>query len=277
MSAAPARRTGAGPARGASPLRKIIHVDMDAFYASVEQRDDPALRGKPVAVGGGGPRGVVMAASYEARVFGVRSAMPGFQARRLCPELIFVPHPLRCLQGGEPPDPRDLPQLHRPGRAALARRGLSRRHARPSAGRRRRPRSRARSSARSSQQTGLTASAGVSFNKFLAKVASAMDKPDGLTVIRPEDADAFIAKLPIERFFGVGPVTARKMKEAGIHDGADLRARSEAELVNRFGKVGRHYFRIARGQDERAVSPDRPYKSIGAEETFERDLSATPT
>ena len=114
----------------------------------------------------------------------------------------------------------------------------------------------------------------MSFNKFLAKVASDMDKPDGLYVIRPQDAAAFIARLPIERFFGVGPVTARKMKEAGIHTGEDLCARSEAELVNRFGKVGRHYFRIARGQDERAVSPDRPYKSIGCEETFATDLKA---
>jgi len=254
-------------------LRKIIHVDMDAFYASVEQRDDPALRGRPVAVGGGGPRGVVMAASYEARVFGVRSAMPGFQARRLCPELIFVrtrfdaytaaSRQIREIFGSytELVEPLSLDEAYldvtRPKRGPPTATGIARAIKREILA-----------------QTGLTASAGVSFNKFLAKVASAMDKPDGLTVIRPQDAATFIARLPIERFFGVGPVTARKMKEAGIHDGADLRARSEAELVNRFGKVGRHYFRIARGEDERAVSPDRPYKSIGAEETFASDLAA---
>ena len=255
------------------PLRKIIHVDMDAFYASVEQRDDPALRGRPVAVGGGGPRGVVMAASYEARVFGVRSAMPGFQARRLCPELIFVRTRFDAYQAAsrqireifvsytELVEPLSLDEAYldvtRPKRGPSSATAIAR-----------------AIKAEIFAATGLTASAGVSFNKFLAKVASDMDKPDGLYVIRPEDAAAFIARLPIERFFGVGPVTARKMKEAGIHDGAGLRARSEAELVNRFGKVGRHYFRIARGQDERAVSPDRPYKSIGAEETFTTDLRA---
>jgi DNA polymerase-4 len=122
------------------------------------------------------------------------------------------------------------------------------------------------------EATALTASAGVSFNKFLAKVASALHKPDGLTVIRPEQAPAFIARLPIERFFGIGPKTAEKMKALGIHNGADLAARSEDELMHRFGKVGRHYFRIVRGLDERAVQPDRPYKSIGAERTFDRDL-----
>jgi DNA polymerase IV len=257
----------------AAPVRKIIHVDMDAFYASVEQRDQPALRGKPVAVGGGGPRGVVMAASYEARTFGVRSAMPGFQARRLCPELIFVrtrfdayktaSRQIREIFLGytELVEPLSLDEAYLdvtlprrgPPSATLIARAIKQEIL---------------------EQTGLTASAGVSFNKFLAKVASAMDKPDGLYVVRPEDALAFVAALPIERFFGVGPVTARRMKEAGIATGADLRARSEAELVHRFGKVGRHYFRIARGEDERQVSPDRPYKSIGAEETFAVDLTA---
>jgi DNA polymerase-4 len=260
-----------GPA--APPLRKIIHVDMDAFYASVEQRDDPELRGKPVAVGGGGPRGVVMAASYEARTFGVRSAMPGFQARRLCPELIFVRTRFDAYKAASRQirdifltytdlvEPLSLDEAYLdvtapkrgPPSATLIARAIKR---------------------EIFEATGLTASAGVSFNKFLAKVASAMDKPDGLYVIRPQAALDFVAKLPIERFFGIGPVTARKMKEAGIATGADLRARSEAELVHRFGKVGRHYFRIARGEDEREVSPDRPYKSIGAEETFLTDLVA---
>jgi len=254
-------------------LRKIIHVDMDAFYASVEQRDDPALRGRPVAVGGAGPRGVVMAASYEARVFGVRSAMPGFQARRLCPELIFVRTRFDAYTAAS----RQIRAIFESYTELVEPLSLDEAYLDVTAPRRGPPSATAIARAIKREileQTGLTASAGVSFNKFLAKVASDMDKPDGLYVIRPEDAAAFIARLPIERFFGVGPVTARKMKEAGIHDGADLGARSEAELVNRFGKVGRHYFRIARGQDERAVSPDRPYKSIGAEETFATDLRA---
>ncbi len=244
----------------APSLRKILHVDMDAFYASVEQRDQPELRGKPVAVGGGGPRGVVMAASYEARVFGVRSAMPGFQARRLCPGLIFVRTRFDAYQTASRQireifsrytdlvEPLSLDEAYLdvtapkcgPPSATLIARAIKR---------------------EIFEATGLTASAGVSFNKFLAKVASAMDKPDGLFVIRPEDALAFVAGLPIERFFGIGPVTARKMKDAGIATGADLRERSEAELVHRFGKVGRHYFRIARGQDERA-SVARPAVQI---------------
>jgi DNA polymerase-4 len=252
-------------------MRKIIHVDMDAFYAAVEQRDDPALRGRPVAVGGGGPRGVVMAASYEARAFGVRSAMPGFQARRLCPELIIVPtrfdaykvasRQIRAifLSYTDLVEPLSLDEAYldvtapkRGPASATAIAGAIKREIKAA--------------------TELTASAGVSFNKFLAKVASDLRKPDGLAVIRPEQAVAFIATLPIERFFGIGPKTAQKMRALGIRNGADLGARSEDELVQRFGKVGRHYFRIVRGQDDREVCPDRPYKSIGAERTFESDL-----
>ncbi len=246
---------------------------MDAFYASVEQRDQPELRGKPVAVGGGGPRGVVMAASYEARVFGVRSAMPGFQARRLCPELIFVRTRFDAYKAAS----RQIREIFSTYTDLVEPLSLDEAYLDVTVPKRGPPP--ATLIARQIKQeilaeTGLTASAGVSFNKFLAKVASAMDKPDGLFVIRPEDALAFVAGLPIERFFGIGPVTARKMQDAGIATGADLRARSEAELVHRFGKVGRHYFRIARGEDEREVSPDRPYKSIGAEETFASDLVA---
>ena len=255
-----------------APLRKIIHVDMDAFYASVEQRDQPELRGKPVAVGGGGPRGVVMAASYEARTFGVRSAMPGFQARRLCPGLIFVRTRFDAYQTAS----RQIREIFASYTDLVEPLSLDEAYLDVTAPRRGPPSATLIARAIKGEilaVTGLTASAGVSFNKFLAKVASAMDKPDGLFVIRPEDALAFVARLPIERFFGIGPVTAGKMKDAGIATGADLRARSEAELVHRFGKVGRHYFKIARGQDERVVSPDRPYKSIGAEETFEHDLS----
>ncbi|HEX5078307.1 MAG TPA: DNA polymerase IV [Geminicoccaceae bacterium] len=253
-------------------MRKIIHVDMDAFYASVEQRDRPELRGLPVAVGGGGARGVVMAASYEARTFGVRSAMASFQARRLCPELIFVPTRFDAYKAASQQiraifesytdlvEPLSLDEAYLD--VTAPRRGGSI----------------ATEIARAIKQeiratTGLTASAGVSFNKFLAKIASDLEKPDGLTVIRPDQAEAFIAALPIERFFGVGPATARKMKALGIHDGAALRARSEDELARRFGKVGRHYFRIARGLDEREVRPDRPLKSIGAERTFDHDLT----
>ncbi len=257
----------------APPLRKIIHVDMDAFYASVEQRDQPELRGKPVAVGGGGPRGVVMAASYEARVFGVRSAMPGFQARRLCPELIFVRTRFDAYQAAS----RQIREIFSSYTELVEPLSLDEAYLDVTAPRRGPPSATLIARAIKAEiraATGLTASAGVSFNKFLAKVASAMDKPDGLFVIRPQDAQGFIARLPIARFFGIGPVTARKMQDAGIATGADLRERSEAELVHRFGKVGRHYFRIARGQDERAVSPDRPYKSIGAEETFAVDLRA---
>ena len=252
-------------------MRKIIHVDMDAFYAAVEQRDDPALRGRPVAVGGGGPRGVVMTASYEARAFGVRSAMPGFQARRLCPELIFVrtrfdaykaaSRQIRAifLSYTDLVEPLSLDEAYLD--VTAPKRGPASATAIAAALKR-----------EIKETTRLTASAGVSFNKFLAKVASDLHKPDGLTVIRPEQALAFIAGLPIELIFAIGPKTAHKMRALGIRNGADLGARSEDELVHRFGKVGRHYFRIVRGQDAREVCPDRPYKSIGAERTFDHDL-----
>jgi DNA polymerase-4 len=249
---------------------------MDAFYASVEQRDDPALRGKPVAVGGGGPRGVVMAASYEARAYGVRSAMPGFQARRLCPELIFVRTRFDAYQAAS----QQIREIFRSYTDLVEPLSLDEAYLDVTTPKRGPPS--ATEIARTIKQeikakTGLIASAGVSFNKFLAKVASDLRKPDGLAVIRPEQAEAFIAQLPIERFFGIGPKTAHKMKALGIHTGADLGARAEDELVHRFGKVGRHYFRIVRGEDEREVRPDRPYKSIGAERTFDRDLSDPET
>jgi DNA polymerase-4 len=254
-------------------VRKIIHVDMDAFYASVEQRDEPTLRGRPVAVGGSGARGVVMAASYEARAYGVRSAMPSVSARRRCPELVFVRPRFDAYKAASAQiraifrsytdlvEPLALDEAYLD--VTAARRGPA-----SATGIARAIKAEIRA------ETGLCASAGVSFNKFLAKVASAMEKPDGLVVIRPEHADAFIAALPIERFYGIGPVTARRMKALGIHTGAGLRARPQAELEWRFGaKAGRHYFKIARGEDPREVSPDRPYKSIGAEETFDHDLS----
>jgi DNA polymerase-4 len=253
-------------------MRKIIHIDMDAFYASVEQRDDPALRNKPVAVGWAGPRGVVMAASYEARTFGVRSAMPSFKARRLCPDLLFVKARFDAYKAASRVirevfqrytdliEPLSLDEafldVTEPKRGGPSATEIAR-----------------AIKADIIEKTELTASAGVSFNKFLAKIASDLDKPDGLSVIRPDQADAFIASLPIDRFFGIGPVTARKMRAQGIETGLDLRERAEDELVRLFGKVGRHYFRISRGQDEREVRPDRPNKSIGAETTFDTDLT----
>jgi DNA polymerase-4 len=252
-------------------MRKIIHVDMDAFYASVEQRDAPELRGRPVAVGGTSQRGVVAAASYEARRFGVRSAMPSARAARLCPDLIFVrprfdvyrevSQQIRAIFGSwtDLVEPLSLDEayldvtepLKGPPSATLIARAIRQEIL---------------------EVTGLTASAGVSYNKFLAKSASAMNKPDGLTVVLPEDADAFLAAMPIERFYGVGRVTAGRMKERGIHTGADLRAWSESDLAAAFGKAGRYYYWIVRGVDDREVRPHRERKSIGAEQTFERDV-----
>lgn len=254
-------------------MRKIIHVDMDAFYASVEQRDDPALRGRPVAVGGSGQRGVVMAASYEARRFGVRSAMPSFKAVRLCPDLVFVKARFEAYSEAsqqirgifrsytELVEPLALDEAYldvtTPKRGPETATAIAR-----------------TIKAEILRTTGLTASAGVSFNKFLAKVASGMEKPDGLTVVRPGEADGFLAALPVRKFFGVGPVMAKRMQEAGIETGADLRARTEAELTHRFGeRAGAHYHRLARGVDEREVVPDRPHKSIGAERTFHDDIA----
>jgi len=253
------------------PIRKIIHVDMDAFYASVEQRDDPALRGKPVAVGGQ-HRGVVTAASYEARKFGVRSAMPSVTARRRCPELLFVKPRFDVYRSVSQQiraiffDYTDLVEPLSLDEAYLDvtedRLGLG--SARGIAEDIRR---------RIRAETGLTASAGVSYCKFIAKLASDHRKPDGLTVITPERGAEFVASLPVARFHGVGPVTARKMESLGIHTGADLREWSLTALQTRFGSSAEWYWRICRGIDEREVRPDRPYKSVSAERTFAEDLS----
>ncbi len=253
-------------------LRKIIHVDMDAFYASVEQRDHPDLKGRPVAVGGSSKRGVVAAASYEAREFGVHSAMPSAVAARKCPGLIFVPARFEVyravskqvrdifLRFTETLEPLSLDEAYLDVTSSLQP-GLS---ATEMARRIRRA---------IKEEVNLTASAGVSYNKFLAKVGSDHQKPDGLTVIRPRDALAFIASLPVEKFHGVGPVTARRMHEQGIRTGADLRQFEEDELVQRFGKAGRYYYRVCRGQDERPVRMHRGRKSLGAERTFETNLT----
>ena len=254
------------------PARKIIHVDMDAFYASVEQRDDPALWGKPVAVGGG-HRGVVAAASYEARAFGVRSAMPSVTARRNCPDLVFVKprfdvykavsRQIRAIFEEYTPlvEPLSLDEAYLDVTQDV--RGLG--SARAIAEEIR---------ARIKAETGLTASAGVSYCKFIAKLASDQNKPDGLCVIPPGRGAAFVATLPVKRFHGVGPVTAAKMERLGLHTGADLAAWSLAELEAHFGSSGHWYWRIAQGIDEREVRPDRPYKSVSAERTFDSDLSA---
>ncbi|MDF3604823.1 DNA polymerase IV [Paracoccus sp. DMF-8] len=251
------------------PVRRIVHVDMDAFYASVEQRDNPALRGHPVAVGGI-ERGVVAAASYEARVFGVRSAMPSKRALRLCPDLIFVKprfdvyravsQQIRAIFAEYTPliEPLSLDEAyldltdHLNGRTAT--------------------RIAQEIRARIFQDTGLTASAGVSYNKFLAKIASDQRKPNGLFVIPPEAGPDFVAGLPIGDFRGIGPATAARMQAHGIYNGADLRRQSLDFLIARFGKAGSYYWNVARGIDSREVKPDRIRKSIGAENTFFTDL-----
>jgi len=254
-----------------TPQRKIIHVDMDAFYASVEQRDDPALRGKPVAVGGG-HRGVVAAASYEARKYGVRSAMPSVTAKRRCPELIFVKPRFDTYRAVSKQirtifaDYTDLIEPLSLDEAYLDvtedRHGLGSARAIAEDIRR-----------RIREETGLTASAGVSYCKFIAKLASDHRKPDGLTVITPERGAEFVASLPVSRFHGVGPKTAAKMERLGIATGADLAEWSLPALQAHFGSSADWYWRICRGIDEREVKPDRPYKSVSAERTFDEDLS----
>ncbi len=253
-------------------LRKIIHIDMDAFYASVEQRDDPALRGRPVAVGSAQARGVVAAASYEARAFGVRSAMASVTAQRRCPALVFVPprfdvyravsQQIRAIFA----DYTDLIEPLSLDEAYLDvtedRLGIGSATAIATQIR-----------ARIKADTGLTASAGVSYNKFIAKLASDQNKPDGLCVIRPAQGPAFVAALPVKRFHGVGPVTAAKMERLGIRTGADLRDRSLNELTRHFGSSAGYFHRAAHGEDDRPVRPDRPLKSVGAERTFDRDLT----
>ena len=248
------------------PQRKIIHIDMDAFYASVEQRDDPSLRGRPIAVGHDGPRGVVSTASYEARPYGVRSALPSVTARRLCPDLIFVPARFDVYKAVSQQIRdifREYTELVEP--LSLDEAFLDVTHERSATLVAREIKARIR------RQTELTASAGVSVNKMLAKIASDYRKPDGLFTIAPSEVEAFVAALPVERFFGIGAVTAERMHRMGIHTGADLRQWDEAALVQRFGKAGHAYYGYARGVDEREVEPHRVRKSVGAETTFAED------
>ena len=254
-----------------NPGRKILHVDMDAFFASVEQRDNPALRGKPVAVGGSAKRGVVAAASYEAREFGVRSAMPSVTAARRCPALLFVPPRFEVYREAslqirqifsrysDLVEPLSLDEAYLDvtqdkqqigsamGIAQLIRAEIL-------------------------EETRLTASAGVSYNKFLAKVASDQNKPDGIFVIRPHEGADFVASLPVRRFYGVGPKTAERMGGLGIQLGADLREMSMDFMVEHFGKSAEYLYHAARGVDHRLVRPDRIRKSVGREQTYSEDL-----
>ena len=252
-------------------VRRIIHVDMDAFYASVEQRDNPELRGKPVAVGSPGPRGVLTTASYEARVFGVRSAMPSVTAARQCPGLIFVKPRFDAYRAVSAQihaifaeytdliEPLSLDEAYLdvtdnkqgiPIATEVA--TLIR--------------------ARIKEVTGLNASAGISYCKFLAKMASDLNKPNGQAVITPKNGPAFVEGLAVKKFHGVGPATAAKMERLGILTGADIRAKSLAFLQENFGKSGRWYYDISRGIDNRQVQPDRPRKSVGAEDTSMVDI-----
>lgn len=252
--------------------RKIIHVDMDAFFASVEQRDHPELRGKPIAVGGSKMRGVVAAASYEARVFGVRSAMPSITAKRLCPDLIFVKSNFPrykevsaqirdiFLSYTDLVEPLSLDEAYLdvthpkrgPASATLIAKAIRR---------------------EIFETTQLTASAGVSFNKFLAKVASDVNKPNGMKVITRAEAPAFLAALPVKDFHGVGKKTAARLEKMGFHVGADLMDIPELEMAKRFGRMGRRLYRVVHALDDRPVNPRRDRKSVGAERTYSENVS----
>lgn len=255
-------------------LRKIIHIDMDAFYASIEQRDNPALKGKPIAVGHAEKRGVVAAASYEARKFGVRSAMPSLRAKKLCPELIFIPGRMDVYKGVS----AEIQEIFHEYTDIIEPISLdeafldvteNKPHIELAVDIAKEIKAKIR------ERCHLVASAGVSYNKFLAKIASDYRKPDGLCTIHPSQALDFIARLPIESFWGVGPVTARKMHQLGIYNGAQLRDCSLAMLTRQFGKAGAIYYHFARGEDDRPVEAMRIRKSIGCEKTLERDITAS--
>jgi DNA polymerase IV len=253
-------------------MRKIIHIDMDAFFASVEQLDNPDLRGKPVAVGGSGERSVVAAASYEARKYGVRSAMSSVVAKRLCPELIFVRHNFERYREVSSQvfeifaeytdliEPLSIDEAfldvtfdkQNIGSATIIAEKIRK---------------------EINSKTGLTASAGISVNKFLAKIASDIKKPNGMFLIKQEEAEKFIEELPVEKFFGIGKVTADKMHKLGIHKGADLKRWDNISLVRNFGKAGIFFYDIVRGIDERPVEPYQERKSVGTELTYEKDLT----
>ena len=252
--------------------RKIIHIDMDAFFASVEQRDFPELQGQPVIVGGQpDSRGVVAACSYEARKFGIHSAMASSRAYRLCPNAIFVKPRFEAYKQASSEihevfreitdliEPLSLDEAYLDVSESTEQEGSATRIAQLI-------------KQRILLQTDLVASAGVSYNKFLAKIASDMDKPDGLYVIRPEQGLEFVSTLPVKKIHGVGRVTEKKMLDLGIETGADLRAKTLVELQQYFGKSARYYFNIARAIDERPVRSSRKRKSIGIERTYPEDM-----
>lgn len=249
---------------------------MDAFYASVKQRDFPELRGKPIAVGGGSERGVVMTASYEARQFGVKSAMPGGEAKRKCPNIIFVPARFEAYREASAVIRaifRDYTDLVEPLSLDEAYLDVTEnKHNIPYA-------SNVAKEIREKifEETKLTASAGISFNKFLAKTASDMKKPNGQTVILPEDAKALLEEMKIEKFHGIGKATAAKMHAIDIYTGADLKSLSEHELHQRFGKAGVHFYHIVRGDDRRPVNPNSVRKSISVEDTFQTNIDEKDT
>lgn len=251
--------------------RKVIHVDMDAFYASVEQRDNPDLRGKPVAVGGSEARGVVAAASYEARKFGVHSAMPSVTAKRKCPDLIFVrprfdvykavSQQIREIFAEYTPmiEPLSLDEAYLDVTDNLKGMEIATEIAQEIR-------------AKIKAATRLNASAGISYNKFLAKMASDLNKPNGQAVITPKNGPGFVETLPVKKFHGVGPATTEKMHRLSIETGADLKACSLDFLIEHFGKSGPYFYGIARGIDDRQVKPNRLRKSVGAEDTFMVDI-----
>jgi DNA polymerase IV len=257
-------------------IRKIVHIDMDAFYASVEQRDNPELRGKPVIVAWKGNRSVVCAASYEARKFGVRSAMPAVRAERLCPDAAFVPPDFTRYRAvsrltreifnrhTDLVEPLSLDEAYldvtenKTGLPTATRVAITIRE-------------------QIRQELNLTASAGVAPNKFLAKLASDWRKPDGLFVIQPEEVDSFLLPLPVDRLPGVGKVTEKRLDEFGVKTVKDLRELDQPTLEISFGRYGLRLYELARGIDSNQVVPNRPTKSISAEDTFERDVSLSET
>jgi len=253
-------------------IRKIVHVDMDAFYASVEQRDNPDLRGKPIAVGDSATRGVVAAASYEARAFSVHSAMPSVTAKRKCPDLIFVPprfdvykavsQQIREIFAEYTPliEPLSLDEAYLDVTENLKGMEIATEIA-------------LEIRAKIKAVTGLNSSAGISYNKFLAKMASDLNKPNGQAVITPKNGPAFVEALPVKKFHGVGPATAERMRKYGIETGLDLKSKSLTFLQEHFGKSGPYFYGIARGIDDRQVKPNRIRKSVGAEDTFVEDIA----
>ncbi len=252
--------------------RKIIHIDMDAFFASVEQRDFPELRGKAIAVGGGENRGVTTTASYEARKYGVKSAMPGYLAKKLCPGIIFVKPRFEAYKAVS----QQIRNIFKEYTDIIEPLSLDEAFLDVSENKKRLEYATPLAQAIKDQvykETGLTCSAGVSYCKFLAKVASDIRKPNGITIIKPHQAEAFLEELSIDRFFGVGKVTARKMKAKGIHCGRDLKKYPLFDLVQKFGKSGNFFYEIVRGIDKRPVNNSLVRKSIAVERTLEKDLS----